>query len=290
MKTGVICDGISRDLHHALLVLKEFGIEHAELQYVWNREVGDHSRQEVALIKQLLADHGMKLACLSRHLFAGTTIGNRPGDTLHQAHMEALRRMLDLAHELNSPLVRVMTPKKEAILWGDNGAEIWNASAGAWEATLELMHPAVELARPEGLKLVVETGTGTMVNSGFTGRKLIDDLDAKDTLQVLWDPANCCWCHDIAYPDAYEELRGGYIGHVHIKDVRTDTPRARLEVCRLGQGQLGPQLGAIATALKRDGYLGVVSYESVYHPGNGSFENGFRESIDEFMQHFGPEN
>ena len=58
------------------------------------------------------------------------------------------------------------------------------------------------------MTLVVETGNGTMVNSSYTGRKLIDDLDAKDVLKVLWDPANNCWCHERAYPEGYEELRG----------------------------------------------------------------------------------
>ena len=26
---------------------------------------------------------------------------------------------------------------------------------------------------------------------------------AKKTLKVLWDPANNCWCHELAYPDGY---------------------------------------------------------------------------------------
>ena len=39
--------------------------------------------------------------------------------------------------------------------------------------------PAVDLARAEGITLVVETGNGTMVNSNYTA-KLIDALDAKD--------------------------------------------------------------------------------------------------------------
>ena len=62
-----------------------------------------------------------------------------------------------------------------------------------------------------------------MVNSNYTGRKLIDDLGAKGVLKVLWDPANNCWCHEQAYPDGYEEVRDGYLGHVHIKDVQVDT-------------------------------------------------------------------
>ena len=43
MKLGVICDGISRDLAHTLTVMDEFELEYAELQFVWDKEVGDHS-------------------------------------------------------------------------------------------------------------------------------------------------------------------------------------------------------------------------------------------------------
>ena len=56
MKLGVICDGISRDLAHTVDVMDEFGLEYAELQYVGDTEVGDHSRKEIAEIKALLED------------------------------------------------------------------------------------------------------------------------------------------------------------------------------------------------------------------------------------------
>ena len=113
---------------------------------------------------------------------------------------------------------------------------------------LPLVGPAVELAHAEGVTLVVETGNGTMVNSNYTARKLIDDLDAKDALRVLWDPDNNSWYHELAYPDGYEELRDGYIGHIHIKDVKVDTPRATLEVRRMGEGQLAHLFAPIAAA------------------------------------------
>lgn len=287
MKLGVICDGISRDLKHTLSVMDEFGLDYAELQFVGEKEVGDHSKEEIAEIKALLDGHGKPVSCLSRHVFAGMTTANRPGDEVHTKHMDALKRVMDMAHVVGSPLVRIMTNKKEQILWGRGGAEKWNVAKGAWDATLPLIAPAVELARSEGLTLVVETGNGTMVNSNYTGRKLIDDLDAKDTLKVLWDPANNCWCHELAYPDGYEELRGGYLGHVHIKDVLVDTPRATLEVRRMGEGQLADLFQPMADALRADAYDGVISFESVYHPGNGDFEAGFRQCIDTFKQIFG---
>ncbi len=286
MKLGVICDGISRDLNHAVDVMDEFGLEYAELQYVGEKEVGDHSAEEIREIKALLRDRGKPVSCLSRHIFAGMTTANKPGDELHTKHMDALKRVIDMAHELESPLVRIMTNKKEQILWGLNGAEKWNVAHGAWDSLPPLIAPACDLARAEGVTLVVETGNGTMVNSNYTARKLIDDLDAKDVLKVLWDPANNCWCHEKAYPDGYEEVKGGYLGHIHIKDVQVDTPRALLEVRKMGEGQLADQFAPIAAALRADNYTGVISFESVYHTGDGNFENGFRQCIDLFKHTF----
>ncbi|MGI9449138.1 MAG: sugar phosphate isomerase/epimerase family protein [Geminicoccaceae bacterium] len=286
MKLGVICDGISRDLAHTLTVMDEFGLDYAELQFVGEKEVGDHSKAEIADIKALLEGHGKLVSCLSRHIFAGMTTANRPGDELHVKHMDALKRVIEMAHEVGSPLVRIMTSKKEQILWGRNGAEQWNVAKGAWDTLPPLIAPAIELVRAEGLTLVVETGNGTMVNSNYTARKLIDDLDAKDVLKVLWDPANNCWCHELAYPDGYEEVKDGYLGHVHIKDVKVDTPRATLEVRRMGEGQLADQFQPIADALQSDAYDGVISFESVYHPDNGDYEAGFRECVGLFKKLF----
>lgn len=287
MKLGVICDGISRDLEHAVSVMNEFDLTYAELQFVWDHEVGDHNSSDIKLIDQICRDNGKPVSCLSRHIFAGMTAQNRPGDALHQKHMDALKRVVDMAHVVESPLVRIMTQKKEQILWGNNGAEQWNVAKGAWDSMAPMIAPAVDFARQAGVTLVVETGNGTMVNSNYTARKLIDELDAKDTLKVLWDPANNCWCHELAYPDGYDELRDGYLGHIHIKDVLVDTPRATLTVKKMGEGQLAHLFAPIAKALRRDRYDGVISFESVYHPGNGDFEAGFRDSIELFKDVFG---
>jgi len=287
VKLGVICDGISRDLKHSLDVMDEFDLEYAELQFVGDSEVGDHSVGKIREIDSLLRDRGKPVSCLSRHIFAGMTGANRPGDELHTKHMDALKRVIDMAHIVSSPLVRIMTPKKEQILWGMNGAEKWNVAHGAWEAQLPLLAPAIDVAKQAGIILVVETGNGTMVNSNYTSRKLIDDLDAKDTLKVLWDPANNCWCHETAFPDGYDEVKDGYLGHIHIKDVKVDTPRATLEVRRIGEGQLAEQFHPLANALRADKYDGVISFESVYHSGNGNFEEGFRLCIERFQAIFG---
>lgn len=287
MKLGVICDGISNDLKHAVDVMDESGLEYAELQFVNGVEVGDHTSAQIHEFDALLRDRGKSVSCLSRHVFAGMTSVNRPGDALHTQHMDSLRRVIDMAHVVGSPLVRIMTQRKEQILWGFNGAERWNVALGAWDSMAPMIEPAVELAKAEGVTLVVETGNGTMVNSNYTARKLIDELGAGDTLKVLWDPANNCWCHERAFPDGYEIVKDGYLGHIHIKDVIVDTPRATLTITQLGEGQLADQFQPLADALRADDYDGVISLESVYHPGNGDFEAGFRLCIDRFKSIFG---
>ena len=286
MKLGVITDGISRDLKHALKVMGEFNLEYAELQYVGDKEVGNHSNKEIKEIKDLLNIFNKPVSCLSRHIFAGLTSKNIPKDSDHQKHMDDLKRVIEMAHILKSPLVRIMSSKKEQILWGKNGAEKWNVQHGAWDSLLKLIYPAIELTKKEGLTLVVETGNGTMINSSYTAKKLIDDLDAKDTLKVLWDPANNCWCHELAYPNGYNEIKNGYIGHIHIKDIIVDTPKATLELKRMGDGQLADLFEPIGNALRLDKYQGVISFESVFHPGNNNYEDGFRESISTFKKYF----
>ena len=71
MKFGVITDGISRDLEEAIKVMREYGLNQAELQYVWDKEVGDHGRVETKRIADLLERYQMQGPCISRHNFVG---------------------------------------------------------------------------------------------------------------------------------------------------------------------------------------------------------------------------
>ena len=250
-----------------------------------DKEVGDLDTSERRRVLDLVKTHGKKVSCISRAVFARMPISTKAGDDLHTQEIDGLKHCIEMAHELEAPLVRIMSGRKEMVLWLSHG-EQWNVLNGAWDALPALIEPSVRLAEREGVTLVVETIAGNMVHSAYTGRKLCEAI-GNDHLKVLWDPANNCYCHETAYPDGYEELRGGYLGHVHIKDVQVDTPRATLEFREMGKGQLADQFQPLADALATDGYDGVVSYESVYRPGGGDFEAGFRACIGKFKEIFG---
>jgi len=286
MKLGVITDGISRDLEHALKVMNETGIKYGDLQFVWDKEIGDQTPEEVQKIKGLLTQYNIQVPCITRHNFVGMLVMNtEPEDEAYQKHFNGLKRCIKIAKELGTDMVRIMSFRKEMIIFGKNGAEKWVASTGSWDKLLKLLEAPLQLAEDEGITLAVETGNNAMITSGWLGKKLIDDMGSKH-LKLIWDIPNTLYCTEIPYPDAYEEIKD-VLAHVHVKDCKSNISRATVQFCALGKGDMAPYLEDIASALKRDNYEGYISLESVYHPGNGSYEDGYRECLPYFKKLFG---
>ncbi len=285
MKLGVITNGISRDLEYALQAMAKAGLKYAELQFLWDKEIGDQTSEEIRKIKKLVAQYRVEVSCISRHNFAGLPIMEiEPEDSIYQEHMAGLQRCIHIAQELGTNRVRIMSCKKEMIIFGANGAEDWVASTGAWDRLLKLMEAPVKLAEEKGVTLVVETGNNAMITSGVLAKKLIDDLGSKH-LKILWDIPNTMYCTEVPYPDAYEQIKDD-IGHIHLKDCQVDISKATVRFCPLGGGDVAPYLEGIANALLRDNYQGNISLESVYRPDNGTFEDGFWECLPEFKRLF----
>jgi len=287
MKIGVITNGISEDLEYALKVMNKTGVKYAELQFVWDKQVGDHAPEEIDKIRKLIDFYGVKVSCVSRHNFNGLSVmDTEVDDENYNQHMAYLKKTIDMAKALGTRLVRVMTFNKQMVIWGTNGADRWVAGGNkSWNKFLKLFEKPVQLAEDEDVDLVMETGTNAMIVSGFLARKMIEDLGTKH-LKVLWDIANSLYCADIPFPDAYEEIRD-YLGHIHMKDMKVDIPKATVNFRSLGRGDLAPYLEDIANALRKDNYDGVISLESVYRPDGGTFEDGYYKSIGVMKELFG---
>ncbi len=285
-KLGVITDGISRELERALAVMNEVGLTQAELQYVWNKEVGDLSDKQLDRAQRLVAAHEVEVSCISRHIFGGLALGDlSPTAPVYRKHLADLNRCIDMAQALDCPLVRVMSFKKEMILFGSQGAEEWNVAQGAWDKARELIAGAARVAEDRAVTIVVETGNNAITNSAFLARRMVDEIGSA-RLKVMWDPANALYSTEAAYPDGYQALKGA-LGHIHLKDVVVEISKATIACRQLGTGQMAPYLDDMATALKSDGYAGAISLESVYRPLGGSFEDGFRASVGALKAMFG---
>lgn len=286
-KLGVITDGISRDFERALQVMTEAGLEYAELQYLWEKEVGDLSTEEMQKTHALVEKYNVKVSCISRHNFAGMLVGQVDvGDDNYNRHMDGLKRCISMAKEFDCGLVRIMSFRREMILFGLNGADHWIVSKGAWDKLVELIKPIVQVAEDEDVTLVLETGNNAMITSGYLGRKLLDEIGS-DRLKILWDPANSLYACEPTHPDGYQALGVDGIGHLHIKDAIVDMPKATVQFCEMGAGDMAPYLEPLAAAMKQDGYDRVISLESVYRPDGGDFEAGFKASVGRFKELFG---
>ena len=285
-KLGVITDGISREFEHALTVMNETGLKYAELQYLWDKEVGDLNDAEITKAQSLIKAYEMQVSCISRHNFAGMLVGDTEvGDENYNRHMNSLQRCIDMALELDTNVVRIMSFRREMILFGSMGADHWVTSTGAWDKLLKLLELPVKLAEEKNINLVLETGNNAMVPSAWLGKKLINDIGS-DCLRILWDPANSLYANEPTYPDGWEALKDGYIGHFHIKDAKVNMAHAHVEFCEMGKGDMAPYLEPLANEMKLNNYNGYISLESVYRPEGGSFEDGYRASLPKFKELF----
>ncbi len=280
-KLGTITDGISRDFEYALDTMVETGLEYVELQYLWEKQVGDLTDADIGRVKELIEERNLKVSCISHHNLTALPVDTAVDDSAYRAHMATLQRCIDVAQALGTNLVRIFSFRKEMVLFGAEPI----ISEGAWAMLLDRLEAPLRIADASGITLVIETAISGNVTSAHLAKKLIDELDAPH-LKVLWDPCSSLYCTEIPYPDGYEVIRK-HIAHVHLKDGVVNLPWATFDFCAMRQGQMDPYYNDIVNALKRDGYEGVISLESVYTPVGGTREDGFRESLPVFMELMG---
>ena len=277
-KLGTITDGISRDFEYALDTMVETGLEYVELQYLWEKQVGDLTDADIERVKALIEERNLKVSCISHHNLTALPVDAAVDAPAYQAHIATLQRCIDVAKALGTNLVRIFSFRKEMVLFGAEPI----ISEGAWTTLLNRLEEPLRIADAAGITLVMETAISGNVTSAHLARKLIDELDAPH-LKVLWDPCSSLYCTEIPYPDGYEVIRE-HIAHVHLKDGVVNLPAATFDFCAMRQGQMDSYYNDIVNALKRDGYDGAISLESVYTPVGGTREDGFRESLPIFME------
>ena len=277
-KLGVITDGISRDFEYALDTMVRTGLEYVELQYLWEKQVGELADADVEQVKNLIEARNLKVSCISHHNLAGIPVNTAVDAPAYQDQLHTLQRCIDIAQTLGTNLVRIFSFQKEMVLFGAEPI----VSEGAWITLLNRLEEPLQIAEAAKITLVIETAISSNITSALLARKLIDELASKH-LKVLWDPCSSLYCTEVPYPDGYEIIRE-HIAHIHLKDGIVNLPAATFDFCAMGQGQMPPYYTDIVNALKSDGYQGTISLESVYTPENGTREDGFKESLPVFKE------
>ena len=280
-KLGTITDGISRDFEYALDTMVATGLEYVELQYLWEKQVGDLTDADIERVRGLIAARNLKVSCISHHNLSALPVDTAVVAPAYREHITTLQRCINVAQALGTNLVRIFSFRKEMVLFGAEPV----ISEGAWATLMNRLEEPLQIADAAGITLVMETAISGNVTSALLARKLIDALDVPH-LKVLWDPCSSLYCTEVPYPDGYEAIRE-HIAHVHLKDGVVNLPAATFDFCAMRQGQMDPYYNDIVDALKRDGYEGAISLESVYTPVGGTREDGFRASLPVFMELMG---
>lgn len=280
-KLGTITDGISRDFEYALDTMVATGLEYVELQYLWEKQVGDLTDADIERVQGLITARNLKVSCISHHNLSALPVDTAVVAPAYREHITTLQRCINVAQAVGTNLVRIFSFRKEMVLFGAEPV----ISEGAWATLMNRLEEPLQIADAAGITLVMETAISGNVTSARLARKLIDALDVPH-LKVLWDPCSSLYCTEVPYPDGYEAIRE-HIAHVHLKDGIVNLPAATFDFCAMRQGQMDPYYNDIVGALKRDGYEGAISLESVYTPVGGTREDGFRESLPVFMELMG---
>ncbi len=276
-KIGIITDGISRNFEYALNTMVETGLEYVELQYLWEKQIGELTDADVEQVKSLIQARNLKVSCISHHNLAGIPVDTSMDTQEYRDQLNTLQRCIEIAQTLGTNLVRIFSFSKEMVLFGAEPI----VSEGAWLTLLNRLEEPLQMAEDANITLVIETAISSNITSALLARKLIDELGTNH-LRVLWDPCSSLYCTETPYPDGYEIIRD-HIAHIHLKDGIVNLPAATFDFCAMGQGQMVSYYTDIMNVLKRDRYQGTISFESVYTPKNGTREDGFRESLPVFM-------
>jgi sugar phosphate isomerase/epimerase len=200
-------------------------------------------------VRDTLRSHGLGLIGLG-----ASTRFALPDPDERAANIAELRRYLQLAHELESPMVRTFG--------GTTPAGTSDEQAAAWVA--ESLEGLLDEAASLGVRIALETHDS--FSRGEALARVFDRLPSPQ-LGAIWDVL-----HPLRHGEPIEATwaaLGPRLLHVHIKDGRPDPGAARPEdwaLTLLGEGDVP---GAAIIALLRDGgYHGYLSveWEKKWHP------------------------
>jgi len=272
MKLAVITDEISMDLEHALDVMREYGVERAELRSVWDTNITDMSDDDVARAKRIIADKGFKVCCIASPFFKCELYEESAETTgmTHQAKTRGLseqktllERCFRLADTFGTNLIRVFS------FWrhGDMTPEIQRHVVDAFTEP-------VAMAEKDGKILVLENEHACYLGTGVETAAVLKQVNSP-WLRAVWDPGNALCAGEVPYPDGYQAIKN-YTVHVHLKDARRG-PGGKIMWTVIGEGDIDYRGQFVA--LKKAGYDGYLSLETHYVPEGGTKEEGSRQCL-----------
>lgn len=234
-------DEITSDLAEQFKVLAGLNVRGLDLRSAWGKNIAKMTDEDVAQVRKVCAEYGMKIACL------GSPLGKSPLADAPEAEIANLVRLMAVAKMLDTRYIRIFSFYPEDISTNEHYDQYVE------QAALRLGEFA-RLAEKEGIILVLENEKAIVTDTperSLAALKLVNS----PALRCAWDPANYV---QVGVEKPIDRGWAGlqpYIGYIHIKDAML----ADGKVVPAGEGD--GQLRELLVNLKAMNYQGILALE-----------------------------
>ncbi len=242
-------DEIDAEPRVQVAVLQALGARHIEVRSAWGVNVVDLDDEQLERLRAVLREQGMAVSAVA------SPIGKVDVSLDPAAEVERLRRVIRVAHALETPSIRVFSFYPGA---GRRAVDVR-------DEVLRRMRLLADEAEREGVVLLHENEKGIY---GDVPERVLDLVESvgSPALRLAWDNANFVQVGVRPFTDGYAALRP-YLDYLQVKDALAAT--GVVVPAGAGDGELRETL----TALRDDGYAGFASLEP--HLGDAFELGGF---------------
>ena len=284
---GVVTDEIDPDFGHACSVAAELGMQVVEMNNLWGKPADRLEPAEVERVREIVKRHNLRVDAVGTLAFKALEFSKNPNlatSAEYAEHLETVGRAARIARTLADvsaePAVRIFSFRREPMEGLGNPWPILPDGGGLSDATLERiaegLHRACDLAREEGVRLLVENVRSCWGNTGVNTARILAASNRPE-LAVIWDVANDFVSCGQSYREGYLATKP-YATCVHFKDAKVVDPAIGLTAWMpIGQGAVDVD-GQVADLL-RDGFSGPVLLETHWRGDGLSKEESSRQSF-----------
>ncbi|GAA3873825.1 hypothetical protein GCM10022381_15950 [Leifsonia kafniensis] len=230
-------DEIDPDPSVQVAVLQALGAAFIEVRSAWGTNVVDLDDDQLEKLRSTLVGQNMAVSAVA------SPIGKVDVSLDAELEVERLRRIIRVAHALETPNIRVFS------FFRGEGVSVESTR----DAVMLRMRLLADEAEKEGIVLLHENEKDIY---GDTPERVLDLVESvgSPALRLAWDNANFVQVGARPFTDGYAMLRP-YLDYLQVKDAVAATG----EVVPAGRGD--GELLETLTALRDDGYSGFASLE-----------------------------
>lgn len=274
-RLAVINDEISQDFEKVCqIVAAEFGLQWIELRSMWNKNVTALNAKELEDARKILDEHKLRVTDIASPLFKADWPGaprSSQSESRDQfgadfdasAQDKLLERCVSLAKFFHTERIRCFD------FWRLDDPKPYRTAINA------KLQQAAERCAKENLFLLLENEMSCNTATGEESAAVLKAIPARNFM-LNWDPGNAAAIGSTPFPDGYQLLPKGRIGHCHCKDV-VGKPDGKYDWAPVGAGSVN-WVGQLQ-GLRRDGFHCGLSLETHWR-GAGTPEASTRISMD----------